>query len=134
MPDEPQASSSAAADAKRVVYVLEDNLDVLRSTAALLSSYGYEPRCFSSPHDFLLQVDPDQPGCLLTDYMMPQSNGLEVERALRSLSTGWRTILMTSHAPSEVDQGRGPFTTVLRKPFTGGQLREAIDGAFAILD
>ena len=67
-----------------IVYVVDDDPDVLKAIERLLESIGLSVATFSSPHQFLEGYDRSAPGCLVLDLAMPGLNGLELQRALRA--------------------------------------------------
>jgi two-component system, LuxR family, response regulator FixJ len=122
--------------ARRLVYVIDDDPDMLRSTAYLLEALGHGVECFDDGDAFLAAVASLQPGCILTDLRMPRVSGYEIKAALAERSVGWPVILMTSENGSETQDAaaaRG-FSGYLRKPFAADQLVAALDRGFAALD
>jgi two-component system chemotaxis response regulator CheY len=66
---------------------------------------------------------------ILTDYNMPQMNGLDLARAARQISPGIPIILMTGdYICREIQAGAGsaPLVGLLAKPFTMLQLKEIL--------
>jgi len=121
--------------ARRLVYVIDDDPDMLRSTAYLLEAMSHGVECFDDGDTFLAALASLQPGCILTDLRMPRVNGYELKAALDERSVGWPVILMTSENGSETSgraAARG-FSGYLRKPFTADQLVAALDRGFAAL-
>ncbi len=65
-----------------LIYVVDDDPLIGVALAGLLRSAGYMARRFTSPSAFLAAFDPGVPGCLVTDLVMPEMSGLELQRAL----------------------------------------------------
>lgn len=65
-----------------VIYVVDDDPSIGLALAALLRSAGYTAHGFSSPTAFLAAFDPEAPGCVVTDLVMPEMSGLELQRVL----------------------------------------------------
>ncbi|WP_181706150.1 response regulator [Chthonobacter rhizosphaerae] len=58
------------------------------------------------------------PALVITDYMMPVMNGLELAEAIRRTPGGTVPILLMSGAQAEIARARGDlFTHVFDKPF-----------------
>ena len=64
------------------VYLVDDDLEVLRATERLLASAGMTVAASQSPRAFLASYDDRAPGCLVLDLAMPELTGVEVQRAL----------------------------------------------------
>ena len=64
------------------VYLVDDDLEVLRATERLLASAGMTVAASQSPRAFLASYDDRTPGCLVLDLAMPELTGVEVQRAL----------------------------------------------------
>lgn len=79
----PQAAASANAKARRIL-VVDDNADSARSLALLQSRQGHETRtAFTGPAG-LAAAREFRPDVILLDIGLPEMNGLEVARAIRS--------------------------------------------------
>jgi FixJ family two-component response regulator len=81
-----------------IVYVVDDDPDVLKAVARLLESAGHEVVTFPSPQQFLERHDRDAAGCLVLDLQMPGLSGLELQRMLEQ---------QASHLPIVFLTGRG---------------------------
>jgi FixJ family two-component response regulator len=66
-----------------VVFVVDDDLMVLRAITCLLESAGYIVEAFSSARDFLKREPHSGFGCLIVDLRMPEITGLGLLEALR---------------------------------------------------
>ncbi len=64
----------------------------------LCESVGLAVRCFSSPQSFLTTFDPDQPGCVVSDLLMPEMTGLQLFQELNGSGRDIPVIIMTAHA------------------------------------
>jgi FixJ family two-component response regulator len=74
-------------DAEPRVYVVDDDLIVLRAIDRLLRSSGFTVQTFDSPRAFLGRLPYDGPACLVLDLRMPELNGLEVQDRLALQAT-----------------------------------------------
>jgi FixJ family two-component response regulator len=70
-----------------VVAIVDDDAGVRRALRRLVLSLSYHPIGFASGEDFLASLVEATPSCVLMDQHMPNLNGLEVLRRLRS--EGW---------------------------------------------
>jgi FixJ family two-component response regulator len=64
------------------VFVLDDDESFVRALDRLLRAEGFATRTWTSVSTFLLEHDPSLPGCLVTDLIMPEMSGLELQRKL----------------------------------------------------
>jgi FixJ family two-component response regulator len=84
------------------VFIVDDSLRVLESTAAMLRSYGFHVETFDDPEEFLRELDPERPGVLLLDLRMPGVAGLDVLGRMRELGSTMPVLFLAAHA--EIDQ------------------------------
>jgi response regulator RpfG family c-di-GMP phosphodiesterase len=64
-----------AAPLDRVLIVDDDEL-ILKALARILESAGYAPRCYSVPEEALRAIEQDAPVVVISDYMMPEMDGI----------------------------------------------------------
>jgi FixJ family two-component response regulator len=64
------------------VFIVDDDAMMLSATAQYLESKDLRTRCYRSGSTFLKDHDPSIPGCILLDLVMPDMNGLAVQREL----------------------------------------------------
>lgn len=65
-----------------IVYVVDDDPEVLLAIERLLDSAGMAVAAFQSPRAFLESYDERTGGCLVLDLAMPELNGVELQGAL----------------------------------------------------
>jgi FixJ family two-component response regulator len=89
---------SAATSSKKTLTVclLDDDPSILKSTRRLLDSAGWKVEAFTDPIAFLEQAAMHCPGVAVIDILMPDMNGLEVQKRLRRASPSTRVIVLTS--------------------------------------
>lgn len=98
------ADGSPAAPAA-VVHVVDDDESMRDLLRLLLKTVGLQAVTYPLPSMFMEKFDPDQPGCVILDLRMPESNGIET---LAWLRTRARTL------PVIVLSGYGDLATVVR--------------------
>lgn len=65
-----------------IVYLIDDDPEVLAATERLLASAGMTVSAFASPLTFLESYDARAPGCLVLDLAMPELTGLDLQHML----------------------------------------------------
>jgi FixJ family two-component response regulator len=68
-----------------LINIVDDDRLIGLAFAGLLRSAGYRARSFTSPRAFLAAFDPEVPGCVVTDLVMPEMNGIELQGVLKTL-------------------------------------------------
>jgi FixJ family two-component response regulator len=80
------------------VYLLDDDASILKATRRLLDSAGWNNvETFTDPTAFLQRAAMDQPDLAVIDMLMPDINGLEVQKRLRRISPSTRVIVLTGN-------------------------------------
>jgi PAS domain S-box-containing protein len=133
----PAGDPSASAGAR--ILVAEDDEASREFLAALLRRWGHEPVLAADGAEAwaALNVD-DAPPLALIDWMMPEIDGVELCRRLRSAheTRPVYRILLTAKGRAEdiaaaLDAGADDF---VRKPFERGELRARIDVGLRFVD
>ncbi|MBA3525857.1 MAG: ATP-binding protein [Pseudomonadota bacterium] len=108
--------------AQRATILLVDDEELVRvGTADMLSDIGYDVIEATSGAEALRLVrDGAAPDLLISDYLMPGMNGVELIQAVRSLSPGLRVMLITGY--STIAEGPGASIPRLAKPFRHADL------------
>jgi PAS domain S-box-containing protein len=118
-------SASAAPGAS--ILVVDDDSDVRAFLADSLKGLGYRVAEAASGREALAQLEEAAPDLALLDYAMPEMNGAELARALRSRRSDLPIVFVTGYAESEqLERALGPDAPVLRKPFSIGELAAAV--------
>ena len=79
------------------VFVVDDDLAVLKGLRLLIRSAGINVETYLSAQDFLDSYDPARPGCLVLDLRMPGMSGLELQETLLKRKIGIPIIIITGH-------------------------------------
>ena len=80
-----------------VVYVVDDDMDVLGSLRFLLEADSFEVRTFRSGLALLNAIAPDEVDCIIMDYKMPAMSGIELAKRLRGRDVAAPIILITGY-------------------------------------
>lgn len=123
-------SLQAETDPRRRAVLVEDDEAVRRSLQLVLHARGYDVRSFASAAPLLDGFQAEGIDLLVTDYRLPDGDGIGVLRALRR--SGWqgRAILITAFpSPTLADSARASgFDAVLEKPLRPNELIGALSG------
>jgi FixJ family two-component response regulator len=65
-----------------LISIIDDDASIGSALAWLLKGTGYKARSFTSANTFLAAYDPKVPGCVVTDLVMTDMSGLQLQRAL----------------------------------------------------
>jgi FixJ family two-component response regulator len=116
-----------------IVFVVDDDLSVRRSTERLLRSVGLEVKTFASAREFLESPRPERPSCLLLDVRMPGQSGMDLQRELSQSGVHIPVIFVTGHGDisMSVRAMKAGAVEFLTKPFRKSNLLEAVGSAIA---
>ena len=85
------------------ILIIDDDMDTLRLVGMLLQRKGYEIVAASNGNAALEKVRTENPDLILLDVMMPDMDGYEVLRRLRTLPTAKSTPVIMFTAKAQVD-------------------------------
>jgi FixJ family two-component response regulator len=116
------------------VFVVDDDLAVLRSYDVLIRTWGLAVKCYASAEAFLADREPSRPGCLLADLQLQGMSGLDLLEQLRAAGNCLPVIIITGHSDvrtsvSAMKQGTIDF---LEKPCDRRTLQKSIQNAIAV--
>jgi two-component system, LuxR family, response regulator FixJ len=127
-------SSPLSASARDGIWLLDDDVSMLKALGRLMSSAGLIAEKFSDPIAFLARLKHARCRVAVLDVWMPVMNGLEVQARLRRDSPETRIIFMTGRDDPLVRQTAldGGAFAFLTKPFEDEVLvkviHEALEG------
>jgi two-component system response regulator FixJ len=101
------------------VHVVDDDAAVRDSLAFALETADLKARTFESALALLDEFPNLEGGCIVTDVRMPEMNGLELVRRLKTLGAPHPIIVMTGHAdvPLAIEAMKAGVLDFLEKPF-----------------
>jgi FixJ family two-component response regulator len=120
-------------DVQPVVYLLDDEESVVVALSRMLLGEGFDIRTSTSALGFLNSHDPEVPGCLVTDVLMPQMSGLQLQRALLSSGSDRPIVFITGKGdiPTTVQAMKAGAVSFLSKPVRRADLMAAVREAIA---
>jgi two-component system, LuxR family, response regulator FixJ len=122
---------------KSMIYVVDDDYDVLTSLRFLLETEGFDVRTFRNGSALLRSSARHDADCLVVDYKMAGIDGLELAHRLRSLDVSTPIVLITGYPDENISAkaSSAGVRQVLLKPYLDNNLvecvRNAIDGVTA---
>jgi CheY-like chemotaxis protein len=105
-PEEPMSSADAGAPAVRKILVVDDNADAAQSLAVLLRLRGHEVQVALGGAEALQAANESMPELVLLDIGMPDIDGYEVARRLRSRFNSGLTLVALTGWGTEQDRRR----------------------------
>jgi FixJ family two-component response regulator len=110
--------------------LIEDDEGVRRSLQLVLHARGYDVRAYASAMPFLENLRSEEVDLLVTDYRLPDGDGLGVLRALHRHGWHGRSILVTAFSSTMLTESAKAcgFDAILEKPLRPNELAGAIAG------
>ena len=114
------------------IWLLDDDVSMLKALGRLMTSAGLIAEKFSDPIAFLARLEQATCRVAVLDVWMPVMNGLEVQACLRRDSPETRIIFMTGRDDPSVRQTAfdGGAFAFLTKPFEDEDLVKVVHEAF----
>ena len=113
---------------KPLIYVVDDDHDVLSSLRFLLEAGGFDVRTFRSGSALLWSSARDGADCLVVDYKMAGIDGLELANRLRGVEVSTPIILITGYPDDNIKAkaSSAGVRQVLLKPNLEDSLAECV--------
>jgi DNA-binding response OmpR family regulator len=116
------------------ILVIEDNHAILDVITLILQSEAYKVTGLSKSADMLLHVDQLKPDLMILDIMLPDGDGRDLLRQLRTNpTTETIPVLMISarYTEQNIEHGEYKPNGFLAKPFDIDDLLDKIEGILA---
>jgi len=89
---------------KKTVVIIDDEIDILNFLSYNIRKEGYTAETFTNPIDALKYIDRHIPDMVITDWLMPEMEGLELCRKIKmSPKTASIPVFMISCKNDEID-------------------------------
>jgi FixJ family two-component response regulator len=111
-----------------IVFIVDDDLSVRRSTERLVRAAGLNVQTFTSAREFVNSSRPEVPACLVLDVRMPGLSGMDLQRELIQRGMHIPIIFITGHGdiPMSVRAMKAGAVEFLTKPFRSRALLDAV--------
>lgn len=121
----------ASATPTPVVYVVDDDTDVLGSLRFLLETDGFDVQTFRSGAALLNRNIAGEVDCFVIDYKMPAMSGIDLASRLRNRHVSTPIILITGYPDESIQEkaAAAGIRHVLLKPHLEENLVSRIRGA-----
>jgi two-component system, LuxR family, response regulator FixJ len=123
----PMASTISAP----IIYVVDDDTDVLGSLRFLLETDGFDVRTFRNGTALLNGSTATEADCFVIDYKMPAMSGIDLANRLRNRNLDAPVILITGYPDENIEEkaAAAGIRHVLLKPHLEESLASRIRGA-----
>lgn len=112
------ASGNAAGQEKKLVLLVDDELDIAQTFAWLFEWNGFDVLCASDGRQALEILGKHEPDIIISDCMMPVMDGVELSRKVRDGPASRKIpIILMSAAPAQHNLSEAEFDVFLQKPF-----------------
>jgi len=113
------------------IYVVDDDISVREALARLIKSAGLSVKTFATAQEILAALQNEVPSCLVLDMLLPDINGLELQRQLATRDIQIPIIFLTGHGdiPMSVRAMKAGALNFLTKPFQDEYFLETIRNA-----
>jgi FixJ family two-component response regulator len=114
------------------VHLIDDDASYLRATARMLRLSGFEVAEYASAASFLAELTTQARGCVVSDLLMPEMDGLELQQRMIEKSSLLPIIFLTARGtiPVTVQAMRRGAEDFLTKDALRAELIAAIGRAF----
>ena len=114
---------------RNVVFVVDDDLGVLKGLERLLRHHGYDSVLFSSAEEFWKHDDFDSACCVVLDINLNNESGIELRHRLKAAGISLPVIYITANDSPAVHMAaiESGCIAYLTKPFQAKSLIEPIE-------
>ncbi len=114
---------------RNVVFVVDDDLGMLKGVKRLLRHHGYESVLFSSAEEFQNHCDFDSACCVVLDINLNNESGIELRYRLKAAGVSLPVIYITANDNPAVRMAaiESGCIAYLTKPFGAKSLIEPIE-------
>ena len=116
---------------KSMIYVVDDDHDVLTSLQFMLETEGFDVRTFRNGSALLGSSGRQDADCLVIDYKMAGIDGLELSQRLRRLGVSTPIVLITGYPDENITAkaSSAGVRQVVLKPYLEDSLVECVRNA-----
>jgi two-component system, response regulator, stage 0 sporulation protein F len=127
---------TASADAAQAIILVDDDANILGIMARIVSfvATGYEVLAVASAREALAAMDGRAIPLVITDYNMPEMNGLALLSEVKQRSPGTVVALVTAYASADLQRQAWQLgaSYMLPKPMTIEQIEQVVQEVLGI--
>jgi CheY-like chemotaxis protein len=111
-----------------MIFVVDDEDDILELTQVQLEEYGYTVECFSNPLTALEELNNKTPDLIITDISMPQMNGILFMQKVNRMKIHLPIIVVSGYVTKDVciQSLACGVSGILEKPYDSDIFRNMI--------
>lgn len=115
------------------ILVMDDTPTVGGMIREMLQRMGHHVELCRTVDEAMARFAPEKYDLLITDYMVPRMNGVELSQAIRERAPEQLILLITgSTFSTQTTTGQPlPVSGILQKPFSNDEFQEAVVGLLA---
>jgi len=118
-----------SADTRPLVLIIDDDLAVRESLAAVMEAFGFRTSIAGNGLEGLVAVALEAPSAIITDLQMPRMSGLELITALGHTKTGIPVIAISGSTSTDLAKARQMgAVAAFHKPLPVFEMIGAISG------
>ncbi len=84
-----------------MIYVIDDDNQLLHAIKNLLKSLKFECRCFNNEDEAISAIKNDPPSIVLSDIYLPNKDGFHLLQEIKNIDSNIRIIMMTAYSSVE---------------------------------
>ncbi len=120
-------------ESSTVVFIVDDETDILECVGRFLSSKDRSLKAFSSPTEALSAIvsKETRPDLIVTDILMPEMDGFEFIAKIHEICPNIPIVIVTGYAYKDISMSAQDLgvVAIIEKPFEPALLQEVIDRA-----
>lgn len=122
---------SIASEPPVIIHVVDDDASVRRALVNLFETVDLHAQTYATAQEFLAARLPDNPGCIIIDIRLPDTNGLEFQARLVQMGVRLPVVMLTGYGdiPMSVRAMKGGAVDFLTKPFRDQDMLDAVMAA-----
>jgi FixJ family two-component response regulator len=119
-----KAGPSKASSEPNLIFVIDDEADLVEYIGDILKKYNYPWKGFTDPTEALAELEELKPALVLTDMKMPKISGMEVLSSVKSYNSSLPVIFISGHLTKEnlMEAIALGVQGVIEKPFRESQI------------
>lgn len=104
---------------KNLIFIIDDEEDLLEVLGTLMDKYSLEWRGYTDPQKAVNELDQWEPALILTDMKMPNMTGLDVLKAVKKITPDVPVLFLSGHLNKEtlIEAMTYGLNGVIEKPF-----------------